>query len=70
MFSRILLTFFALLFSTFLILTSPLILVADYHEDSAAEETEKEDKKAEEQEKESEEMLKPDEAAGNEAPKY
>jgi hypothetical protein len=70
MFSRILLTLFALFFATFMIVSNPLSAVAAHHEDAAAEEPAKGDEAAEDQEKEADEMLKPDEAAGDEAPKY
>lgn len=70
MFSRILLTLFALLFTTFMSVSNPLTTVAGHHEDAAAEDPAKGDETAEDQEKEADEMLKPDEAAGDEAPKY
>jgi len=70
MFSRILLTLFALLFTTFMIVSNPLSVVAGHHEDAAAEEPAKGGESAEDQENEADETLKPDEAAGDEAPKY
>ncbi len=69
MFSRIFLTLFALLFATFMVVSNPLSAVADQHEDAAAEEPAGEDA-AGDQEEEADETLKPDEAAGDEAPKY
>ena len=68
MFSRIFLTLFALLFATFMVVSNPLSAVADHHEDAAAEEPAGED--VADQEEEADETLKPDEAAGDEAPKY
>jgi len=70
MFSRILFTLFALLFATFMVVSNPLNAVAEHHEDAAAEEPAKGDEASEDQEKEADDTLKPDEAAGDEAPKY
>ena len=68
MFSRIFLTLFALLFATFMVVSNPLGAVAEEHDNAAAEAPAGED--AADQEEEADETLKPDEAAGDEAPKY
>lgn len=71
MFARIFLTLFALLFATFMVVSNPLSAVAENPDDeAAAEESVKSDDMAEDQQQEADSTLKPDEAAGDEAPKY
>jgi len=70
MFSRIFFTLFALLFATFMVVSNPLSAVAENQVDAAAEEPAKSDEMAEDQKEEADETLKPDEAAGDEAPQY
>ena len=70
MFGRIFLTLFALLFATFMVVSNPLSAVAEKQDDATAEEPAKSDEMAEDQQQEADDTLKPDEAAGDEAPKY
>jgi len=70
MFSRIFFTLFALLFATFMVVSNPLSAVAENQEDTTAAEPAKSDEMAEDQKEEADETLKPDEAAGDEAPQY
>ena len=70
MFSRTFFTLFALLFATFMVVSNPLSAVAENQEDTTTEEPAKSDEMAEDQKEEADETLKPDEAAGDEAPQY
>ena len=71
MFGRIFLTLFALLFATFMVVSNPLSASAEKQDEMGTEEPAKSDESAaEEQQQEADDTLKPDEAAGDEAPKY
>ncbi|MGI9533701.1 MAG: hypothetical protein ACR2NW_02020 [Thermodesulfobacteriota bacterium] len=74
MFSRILMSTFALLFATSLIISTPISSVAEEQQENAAQEApaQGEEQQASDQAQEADETLKPEEAAGDEeeAPKY
>ena len=74
MLSRILYSVFAILFAAFMVVSNPLVSVAEKTEGAAQEESTETPGGGEEQSgdqaMEADETLKPDEAAGDEAPKY
>ena len=74
MLSRVLMSVFALLFATSLIISTPISSVAEKPEEGAAQEApaQGEEQQASDQAQEADETLKPEEAADSEgdAPKY
>ena len=74
MLSRLLYSAFAILFAAFVVVSNPLMSVAEKTDGAPQEEVTETpgggEEKSGDQAKEADETLKPDEAAGDEAPKY